>query len=170
MVEWRSFPIRGRNSCMKCVVRCEVAVLLVCGVFLFAQCAPPLTAQKAEGEGVIRLRIKPCCPSVPSGGKVQFSVTLGQSKNLEANWSLSGPGCKGSACGTVSAAGVYTAPRRVPNPPTVWVKATLASDTSQETSATVSLCSCEPEPAATNKCWSACVLPNSSHYALCQPG
>lgn len=148
---------------MKCVLQGEVAVLLFCGVFLFAQAAAPSTEQKAGGEGVIRLRIKPCCPSVPSGGEVQFSVVLGESKNLVANWSVSGPGCKGAACGAVSSAGLDTAPLRVPNPPTVWVKATLASGPVKTASATVTVCSCEPEPAVTNKCWNACVLPNPSH-------
>jgi hypothetical protein len=153
---------------MKCVVYCELAALLFCGVFLFAQATPPSTGRKAGGQGIIRLRINPCCPSVRNGEEVQFDV-VGQSsivlqpEFLAANWRVSGPGCKGAACGAVSSVGLYTAPLVVPNPPTVWVKATLASDTSKKASATVTVCSCDPAPAITNKCWSACVLPNPSH-------
>ncbi len=64
------------------------------------------------------------------------NVTTGEAKQLyaemqgvvdpTASWSISGPGCAGSACGSISADGVYTAPTAVPDPPFVRVTATLA--------------------------------------------
>src|SRR5260370_41553684 len=59
-----------------------------------------------------------------------------------ANWSLSGAGCNGATCGTLSASSsasgvaiTYTAPASVPNPATVTLTATSVSVAIQATSA-----------------------------------
>jgi hypothetical protein len=54
-------------------------------------------------------------------------------------WNVSGPGCSGASCGTISPDGQYTAPAVPPNPPIVKVTATSATDASKSGSATVML-------------------------------
>ncbi len=46
-------------------------------------------------------------------------------------WQVFGAGCKGTACGTISTAGLYTAPLSLPSPPVVTVSAASAADTSK---------------------------------------
>jgi len=46
-------------------------------------------------------------------------------------WSVSGAGCTGAACGTISASGAYAAPDVPPSPPTVQITATPAADPSK---------------------------------------
>jgi hypothetical protein len=149
----------------------KLTVLLLVGVFLFARAAPSSIETKSGGRGVISMQVKPCCPHVLKGDRVQFAVWL-LGKTLAADWSVSGPGCKAAACGTVSSDGLYTAPAIIPKPPAVWVKATLTServkatlppDVNHAASATVTMCSCEPQPTVGKQCWSTCALPYPSN-------
>lgn len=67
-----------------------------------------------------------------------------QSKGI--SWTLSGAGCSGNACGTLSTASsasgmpvTYTAPNTIPNPSTITVTATSVADTSHAANATVTI-------------------------------
>jgi len=69
--------------------------------------------------------ITPCVDvRVLAGSTLQFSVPIGGIERAAVKWSVSGPACEEAACGTISENGLYTAPARVPDPPTVFVKAT----------------------------------------------
>src|SRR3984885_8219708 len=76
---------------------------------------------------------------VASGGQLHFSASVTGSTNTAVVWSFWGPGCSGVACGTITAAGLYTAPAILPAPPSVTVKATAMADPSASASATVTL-------------------------------
>jgi hypothetical protein len=69
---------------------------------------------------------------VTSGATAQFTATLTPAPNsnpsLLVTWSVSGPGCSGTACGTLTASGSYTAPGVAPSPSRVNVTATPAAD------------------------------------------
>ena len=67
---------------------------------------------------------------VSAGSTLQFSASGKGITDTSVAWSVSGPGCSKSACGTVSDTGLYTAPADVPNPPTVNVEATSRTDMS----------------------------------------
>ncbi|QNI30913.1 hypothetical protein H7849_17585 [Alloacidobacterium dinghuense] len=71
----------------------------------------------------------------------QFRSSVAGSSNTAVTWSVSGTGCSGSTCGTISTAGLYTAPASLPSPATVTVKATSQANTSASASATVTLVS-----------------------------
>src|SRR5262249_6779428 len=68
-----------------------------------------------------------------------FAAQVTGSSNKSVSWSLSGSGCTGAACGTISSAGLYTAPAIVPNPPTVTVNVTSQADTTKSASAQVTI-------------------------------
>jgi N-acetylneuraminic acid mutarotase len=72
-----------------------------------------------------------------------FTATVHNSTDLAVTWTLSGVGCSGAACGTISGAGLYTAPSTAPIPASVIVTATSAADTSKSASATITVL--EPE-------------------------
>jgi len=81
--------------------------------------------------------------SVPSGATAQFTATLTPAPNsypsLTIGWSVSGPGCSGMACGTLSSTGSYTAPALAPSPNTVNITATPAADPSKAASMAVTI-------------------------------
>jgi len=91
------------------------------------------------------LRVLPASAKLPSGTKVQFSALLG-TENVTVKWSVSGVGCMGASCGTISAEGFYAAPTNVPNPSTVTVTATSTTDSNITASATATILQANPAP------------------------
>jgi hypothetical protein len=87
----------------------------------------------------VSVSVFPKTAQVASGGRLQFSATVTGSTNTAVAWSISGAGCSGSACGTITAAGLYTAPVTLPTPPSVTIKATAVADPSASASAAVTL-------------------------------
>jgi len=63
-------------------------------------------------------------PQVVAGGSVAFSATVRNTSNQGVTWAVGG----GSANGTISQSGLYTAPAQVPNPAQVTITATSQVD------------------------------------------
>jgi TonB family protein len=81
---------------------------------------------------------------VLAGSSHQFSDTPeGAPKNSVA-WSVVGPGCSGLACGDISGSGLYTAPFKIPDPPTVTVIARSLNDARRTVSTTVTIVQVDP--------------------------
>jgi hypothetical protein len=83
-----------------------------------------------------------------SGGSTstwQFFASVTGSGNTNVTWSVrsgvSGQGCSGSACGTVSASGLYSAPSIAPSPNAISLVATSSADPTKSASATVAVTS-----------------------------
>lgn len=68
--------------------------------------------------------VTPSSAQVQTGATQQFSATVVNNANTSVTWSVNGVAGGNSTVGTVSAAGVYTAPASAPNPATVLVRAT----------------------------------------------
>jgi len=94
--------------------------------------------------------------SVPVGATVAIVATLtaipGSNPSTAMAWTLSGPGCSGASCGTISgtttqtqsgnvttASALYTAPATAPNPNSVTITATPQADPSKKAQATLSI-------------------------------
>lgn len=105
----------------------------------------PCVTTKIRAGDDVALLISPESAKVKIGDVQQFSARLTGTTSVVVKWSLRGLGCEGSACGTVSADGVYTAPAKVPNPATITI--TARSDLAPEAiaSATVTLLNSEPK-------------------------
>ena len=95
------------------------------------QTTPPSTS--------LRVTLAPDAASVDRLESVQFHAMVHNSPNDAVTWSLSGTGCSGAACGTLSNTGLYTAPESVPSPATVTVTATSVADPFKSASATVTI-------------------------------
>src|SRR5205807_1944502 len=75
----------------------------------------------------IQVRVAPQAATVLVGKTQTFTATVqNDQQNAGATWSLTGAGCTGAACGTLSAnsstsrpAGTYSAPTVTPKPPIV---------------------------------------------------
>ncbi|MCU1318205.1 MAG: hypothetical protein JWN63_3527 [Candidatus Acidoferrum typicum] len=103
---------------------------------------------RASAQYRISVTVSPTTASVQArGGSQQFTATVRNDwHNRGVRWTLSGAGCSGSACGTLSAATsasripiTYTAPPNVPNPATVTLTATSVSNTARRGSATITV-------------------------------
>jgi hypothetical protein len=87
----------------------------------------------------ISVTLTPNTANVHVTRTVQFTATVHNSTNAAVTWSVSGTGCSGATCGTISSGGLYTAPASAPSPATVTVKATSAADSSKSSSATITI-------------------------------
>ena len=87
-----------------------------------------VVALTGAGLPAIGVTVGPAAISMYTGQEFQFESAVTGTSNPAVSWSVSGTGCTGSACGTIDANGVYTAPATLPTPATVVVTAT-----SQET-------------------------------------
>jgi hypothetical protein len=88
---------------------------------------------------LVSVSITPKSAQVVSGGQLHFAATVSGATNTAVVWSVSGAGCSGLGCGSITAAGVYTAPAALPSPPSVSVKATALAAPSVSALATVAL-------------------------------
>src|SRR5579862_784137 len=83
--------------------------------------------------------------SVNAGTGATYVATLVPTANSNPSsaisWSVSGSGCTGAACGTISSGGVYTAPSVAPSPATVRITATPAADPTKAASISVAIIS-----------------------------
>src|SRR6266404_5928321 len=93
--------------------------------------------------------------SVPVGATAAIVATLtaipGSNPSTVMAWTLSGPGCSGASCGTISGttqtqngnvstvSAQYTAPATAPNPNSVTITATPQADPSKKAQATLSI-------------------------------
>jgi hypothetical protein len=81
--------------------------------------------------------------SVNAGSTTTFTATLtpvpDSDPSRAISWSVTGAGCTGASCGTISSSGVYTAPSLPPSPATVQITATPQADPSKAASVSVTI-------------------------------
>jgi TonB family protein len=97
---------------------------------------PPNRGSKTSG---IKVSILPVgdVHLTPGSSHVFFADVTGTA-NHSVTWSISGPGCSGERCGTMTD-GMYMAPDKLPSPPTVTLTATSQADASASASIEVRL-------------------------------
>jgi hypothetical protein len=95
----------------------------------------------------ISVAVSPSAASVQVGQSLPFTATVqNDGQNSGVTWSLSGTGCSGASCGTLSATSsasgtaiTYTAPSSLPNPATVTLTAKSVTDNTRSASAAITL-------------------------------
>lgn len=87
----------------------------------------------------IAVSVSPQAAELYPGGTQQFKATVTGSTVTTVTWSITGGGCSGTGCGTISSTGLYTAPAVAPNPDTVTVRAKSTADPSASGTAAVTL-------------------------------
>jgi len=84
-------------------------------------------------------------PSTSTLSSPQFSATVTGAANTAVVWTVGsatrGAGCAGSACGSISASGLYSAPTIAPSPNAISVTATSEADPTKSAFATIALTS-----------------------------
>jgi hypothetical protein len=99
------------------------------------------------GKKSVTVVVDPTTQSVVVATTQQFTVTVTGSSNMAVAWSLSGTNCSTQDCGSISAAGLYTAPTTIPSPALVTVAATASANSADFGSAAVTIIAA-PAPAA----------------------
>jgi hypothetical protein len=99
------------------------------------------------GKKSVTVVVDPTTQSVVVATTQQFTVTVTGSSNMAVAWSLSGTNCSTQDCGSISAAGLYTAPMTIPSPALVTVAATASANSADFGSAAVTIIAA-PAPAA----------------------
>jgi hypothetical protein len=103
---------------------------------------------RVSAQSRFSVAVSPATASVQAGGgSQQFTATVrNDPHNRGVRWTLSGAGCSGSPCGTLSAATSpsgapisYSAPPNVPNPATIILTATSVWNASKGASATITV-------------------------------
>jgi hypothetical protein len=84
---------------------------------------------------VVSVTVEPTGVNVVIGTTLQLTATVMETSNTAVTWSVAG----GSANGTVSSTGLYTAPASVPTPAQVTITAISRKDTTKSGSATVTV-------------------------------
>jgi len=95
----------------------------------------------------ITVTLSPTSKTIAVDATQAFTATVqNDSQNKGVTWTLSGAGCNGAKCGTLSSTSspsgtaiTYTAPKNIPNPPTVTLAATSLSDPTKAASATITV-------------------------------
>jgi hypothetical protein len=76
---------------------------------------------------------------VGSGNTQSFTATVGDTLNTQVTWQVNAITGGNATVGTISTAGVYTAPATLPSPTTVTVTAISSADSTRSASATVTI-------------------------------
>lgn len=87
------------------------------------------------------IAISPTSAMVNTGATKQFSATVTGTTNTAVNWQVNNVAGGNTPVGTISPAGLYTAPAAVPSPAMVTVTAVSQADASKSSSASVTVAS-----------------------------
>jgi hypothetical protein len=87
----------------------------------------------------VTVAIEPTTATVSVSGTYQFAATASNASDPSVSWAVNGVAGGNATLGTVSGAGVYTAPAVVPTPAQVTLTATAVADTSKSASAIVTV-------------------------------
>ena len=99
------------------------------------------TTQGASAAVTVALpiSISPTTAAIGLSGTVQFASTVTFSTNTAVTWQVNGVTGGNATVGTITTAGLYTAPASLPNPNSVTVTVVAQADPTQTVSATVTI-------------------------------
>lgn len=100
------------------------------------------------GKKSVTIVVDPKTQSVVVATTQQFTATVTGSSNTAVRWSVGGASCSTQDCGSISATGLYTGPKTIPNPALVAVTATANANSADFGTAAVTIIA-TPAPAST---------------------
>lgn len=119
------------------VIFVEGAWILGCG----GGSASPPPSPPPPPTPAVTVSVSPANTNVVLGGQAMFTATVLNTTDTIVNWSVNGVPGGNSGLGTITSAGVYTAPADMPSSATVQVTATSQADSSRFATATLSITS-----------------------------
>ncbi|HEX5410480.1 MAG TPA: IPT/TIG domain-containing protein [Terriglobia bacterium] len=122
--------------------KCTSVILLA---FLIAMSDGCGGGSAALTPAAVRVSISPGSASLLAGQTATFAATVTGSLNKSVTWAVNGVAGGNGTVGTITSAGLYTAPAIPPSPNIVRVTATSAADSNESANATVTVLN--PAPA-----------------------
>lgn len=118
-------------------------------------CNAAVNSSQPPASSKIAVTVSPGSASIRAGDSYQFGVTVSNTTNKAATWSVNGTPGGSASTGTIDASGKYSAPSSLPNPHTVTIRATSVADSTATGSSNVTLLNPTPvltgiNPASTN--------------------
>jgi len=92
----------------------------------------------------VTVTVAPATTTVQTGGSQAFTATVTNTTNTAVTWQVNGVAGGNTTVGTISAAGIYTAPATVPSPATVTVRAVSVADATRSGTAQVTIAAVLP--------------------------
>jgi hypothetical protein len=114
-------------------------LLLVFPILLVISCGGGGGGGGTTPPPVVGITISPTSANVNTTSTQQFTATVTGTTNTGVTWQVNGVTSGNATVGTISAAGLYTAPIFAPNPATVTVTAVARADTSKTATASVTV-------------------------------
>jgi hypothetical protein len=132
--------------------RCQAALVLLlllglaatlsgCGAAGAAPTTSPAPPPPPPPSGSVTVTVSPSSASLFLGQSENFTAQVTGASDTSVNWAVSGIAGGNSAVGTISPAGVYTAPQVLPSSASVTITATSVASPSSSGSATVTIAS-----------------------------
>ncbi len=115
-------------------------LLLVLALSFLAACGGSNKSSSSSSSSGGAVSISPTSASVPTNTTAQFTATVSNSSS-GVYWSVNGVIGGNLTSGTISTAGLYTAPAVVPSPATVTITATSLADTTQSATSSITITS-----------------------------
>ena len=103
-------------------------VLTTLAILWITGCSGGQSSTSGSNQTGISVSVFPSATSVVLGQTVPFSATVTGTTDTAVNWEAGGVQGGNATVGTITAAGLYTAPRVLPNPTTVVVTAVSQAD------------------------------------------
>jgi hypothetical protein len=117
-----------------------LSLVVLLGGLSFSGCAGFTNSTgPAKSAGSLVINVSPSSATVSEGTTQQFAATVTGTSNTAVTWSVSGAGCSGAACGTISGGGLYTPPASMPSPATLLVTVTSVANPTKSASANVTV-------------------------------
>jgi hypothetical protein len=104
---------------------------LTLAILWCAGCSGGQSASGGGNPGGITVTVFPSATSVVVGQTVPFNATVTGTTNTAVNWEVAGVQGGNTTVGTITTAGLYTAPNTLPNPSTVVVTAISQANTTK---------------------------------------
>ena len=122
-----------------------ITIVIAIAIAFVSGCGGGSNSSPSPDPPAISVTVSPTTASVKTGQVQMFTATVANdSANKGVSWTLSGAGCSGATCGTLSAASsasgtpiTYTAPATVPTPPLVTLTAISVADGTKTAAATI---------------------------------
>ena len=138
--------------------------------------APAASAQITILPHVV-VTVQPGNASLAASGQARFTATVAGTENQQVFWNVAGAGCANpGTCGSIDAAGLYTAPASVPVPNLIEIVATSLEDIIQSGSAMLTISSgpaifsLSPTSAYAGTAGGFTLLVSGSSFAASNPG
>lgn len=136
------FPQRARNSTILVLIVFGQGVwMLGCASGSASLSPAPPPPPPPPPAATIVVSVGPASASVLLGNQTTFTATVTNTTNTAVNWSVNSVPGGSAALGTITSAGIYTAPADLPSPAVVQITATSQADSTKSGAASLAITS-----------------------------